>query len=71
MALKTFFVHEKSGRQFEIMSGIDEKGEITLKGKFSVFTQEYNKDHFKQIGYTVKQIEVPDEEVEEQDDSEE
>lgn len=59
MATKAFFVNDKTGKKFEIMSGVVD-GVVMLKGEYSTFPQDYNKEQFQKIGYRLERVEVPD-----------
>ncbi len=63
MAKKMFFVSSKSGRKYEVVSFNKETGDIVLKGQNVPFPDKYDKDRYKELGYTLTTEEVPDEEV--------
>lgn len=46
-----FFRNVKTGRKYKVLRIDKEKGEITLKGEYSEFTEPYDKDRFKRLGY--------------------
>lgn len=67
MAIKPFFVNEKSGRAFEVISVDKERGKVTLKGEYSTFEEDYSKERMQELGYTLEKREVADE-LEEEDE---
>lgn len=64
MSKKYFYIHEKSGRKFEVIDIDPEAGTITLKGELSQFTEPWSKEAFREMGYKRITEEVEDEEVE-------
>lgn len=56
-----FFVNKKSGRRFRVVSLDKEKGVITLKGEFAEFTERFDKERFKALGYDLVKHEEEDE----------
>jgi hypothetical protein len=46
-----YFHNAKSGRKFKVVSLDKEKGEITLKGEYAQFTEKFDKERFKALGY--------------------
>jgi hypothetical protein len=64
MPERLIFKNEKTGREFEIVSVSEDKTEITLKVKGGVaqFTEPYSKERFKEMGYSLKKIQITQEE---------
>jgi hypothetical protein len=61
MAQKYFYVNERTGRKYEV-TNLDTDVEppmITLKGELSEFTEPWDKQRFKDMGYkrVVEEIE--------------
>lgn len=46
-----FFRNAKTNRKYKVIRINKEKGEITLKGEYSEFTEPYDKERFKRLGY--------------------
>jgi hypothetical protein len=62
MAQKFYYIHKETNRKFEIIDVDPEAGTITLKGDLSVFTEVWDKERFKALGYKRHVEEVDDEE---------
>ena len=60
MALKAFFENIETGAQFEVLS-MNTDGTVTMKAEYGQFTEPYNKEHFKALGYRLVRKEVADE----------
>jgi hypothetical protein len=60
MAVKQFFKSEHTGVEFEVVSYDAETNQITLKGPLGEFTETYDKDKFKELGYKGVKRDVPD-----------
>lgn len=60
VATKYYFVHNNTGRKFEIVARNKEAGTITLKGAIAEFEEPFDADKFKKQGYTLTKEEVPD-----------
>jgi hypothetical protein len=61
---RVFLVNEKTQRRYEVLN-IDRTQDpprITLKGETATFTEDYDKEHFKKMGYRPET--VNDEETE-------
>lgn len=52
-----YFKNTKTGRRYKVIRIDKEKGEITLKGEYSEFTEPYDKERFKRLGYVLEKIE--------------
>lgn len=59
---KLFFVNKETGRRYEIVKLDKEAGEVTLRGEMAVFTESYDKDKFKELGYTLERVEDTEDE---------
>lgn len=55
MPPKVFFINEKTGKRFEVVSRDQAKGTIVLRGSFGDFTETYSKERFKELGYKLVQ----------------
>lgn len=55
------FLNKETGKKFRIVRWNKETGEVTLKGENSTFTEKFDKDKFKRMGYTLVQDEAPPE----------
>jgi hypothetical protein len=54
MTTKVYFRNTKTGRRFEVVGVSPDKTEITLKGEYGKFTEPYDKERFKKIGYVLE-----------------
>lgn len=54
---KVFFENKATGKRFEVLSQ-NTDGTITLKGEFGTFTEPYDKEKFKALGYKLVKEEV-------------
>lgn len=52
--MKVFFRNEKTGKRFEVLSINKEEGTIVLKSEYAEFTEPYDKERFKQLGYVLE-----------------
>lgn len=57
---KVYFKHEKTGKMFEVVNLNREDGTITLKGELATFTEPFDKERFKKLGYTLVKEEQQD-----------
>lgn len=57
---KVYFKNEKTGKMFEVVGLDNAAGTITLKGEHAQFTEPYDKERFKQMGYTLVRQEAKD-----------
>jgi hypothetical protein len=55
-----YFKNVKTDRRYKVMRIDKEKGEITLKGEYSEFTEPYDKERFKRLGYVLEKVESED-----------
>jgi len=53
-----YFKNTKTGRRYKVIRIDKEKGEITLKGEYSEFTEPYDRDRFKRLGYVLEKVDV-------------
>lgn len=51
---KLFFKNEKTGKRFEIINLDKAANQITLRGETTTFTEKYDKEWFKSLGYTLE-----------------
>lgn len=63
MATKAYLRNTHTGTEFEVVGFDRASGEITLKGEFAPFTEKFDKEQFKALGYEQIKKEVPDEET--------
>jgi hypothetical protein len=49
-----FLIHTKTGRRYEVISLNRDAGLIVLKGELAEFTEPYNKERFKELGYILE-----------------
>lgn len=48
---KVFFENTKTGKRYELISIAADRSTVTLKGEYSQFTEPYDKERFKRLGY--------------------
>jgi len=48
---KTFLVNDETGKKYEVVKFDKAEGTITLKGERSTFTEPFDKEKFKAMGY--------------------
>ena len=48
-----YLEHTTTKRRYQIVSVSEDKSKITLKGEHGTFTEDYDKDKFKQLGYSL------------------
>lgn len=65
--VKAYFVNEKTGRRFEILSFDQENRTVTMRGTHSEIVEPYDKERFKAMGYKLVKEEVDEEDVDEDD----
>jgi len=65
MAETLYFEHTKTKKRFKIVEWDEDTGRVKIKGPTSTFTEVFNKDLFKKMGYTLRQV---DEAADEGDD---
>lgn len=51
---KLYFRNMKTGKKYEVINIDKTKGEITLKGEFAQFVEQYDKERFKHLGYVLE-----------------
>lgn len=51
--VKVYFKHDGTGKKFEVIRMSADKKTITLKGEAAEFTEPYDKERFKKMGYTL------------------
>lgn len=49
--MKLYFRNTKTGKRYEIVRLDKEAGEVVLKGEYAEFTEKYDKERFKRMGY--------------------
>jgi hypothetical protein len=52
--MKLYLKNEKTGKKYEIISLDKETNVVTLKGPNAEFTETFDKDRFKRLGYTLE-----------------
>jgi hypothetical protein len=60
MAEAMFLLNERTGKKFRIIKIDATKKEITLKGDHNAFTDPYDIEKLKKLGYKPVKLEVPD-----------
>lgn len=53
--MKLFLKNTRTGKRYEIVKVDKVAGTITLKGPHAQFTEPYDKEQFKRLGYTLDQ----------------
>jgi glutamine amidotransferase-like uncharacterized protein len=53
--MSAYFLHEKTGKRYDIVSFNKETGEVRLKGQHAEFTEKFDKARFQEMGYTLMQ----------------
>lgn len=57
---KVFFKNEKTGKKYEVVKLDKENSQVTLRGEYAEFTEPYDKERFKKLGYVLVKEEEPD-----------
>lgn len=57
MAKAVYFRHTKTERKFRVVALDKVKNVVTLKGEHAEFTQPYDKEQFKRLGYVLETVE--------------
>ena len=52
-----YFRNTKTNRKFRVVALDKTKNEITMKGEHAEFTQPYDKEQFRRLGYVLESIE--------------
>lgn len=52
--MKLYFKNEQTGKRYELVEMDKENGKVTLRGETATFTEEYDKDRFKRLGYKLE-----------------
>ena len=53
--MPAYFVNEKTGKRYDVVKFDPGNGLITLKGTHAEFTEKFDKDKFKEMGYELRQ----------------
>jgi len=48
-----YLEHAATKRRYQIVGVSEDKTKITLKGEHGTFTEDYDKDKFKRLGYNL------------------
>jgi hypothetical protein len=59
MVTKMYLRNTHTGTEFEVVGFDRATGEITLKGEFAPFTEKFDKERFKALGYEQVKKDVP------------
>lgn len=51
-----YFRNTRTHRKYKVVRIDKEKGEITLKGEYAEFTEPYDKERFKALGYVLEKV---------------
>jgi glutamine amidotransferase-like uncharacterized protein len=49
-----YFRNEKTGKKYQVVSMDKDAGTILLRGEHAEFTEKYDKDRFKKLGYVLE-----------------
>jgi len=52
--VKLYFRNEQTGKRYKIVSMDKEAGEVVLQGEHAEFTEKYDKEKFKKLGYVLE-----------------
>lgn len=52
--MKLYFRNLKTGKRYQVVNIDKVKNTITLKGEMAAFTEPYDKDRFKRMGYVLE-----------------
>lgn len=52
--MKLYFRNAKTGKRYQVVQIDKVKNTITLKGEMATFTEPYDKDRFKRMGYVLE-----------------
>lgn len=52
--MSLYLVHTKTGRKYKVVGRDQEAGTITLKGELAEFTEPFDKERLKALGYTLQ-----------------
>lgn len=52
-----FFKNQRTGKKYKVIKLDKEKGQIILQGAHGEFAEPYDKERFKQMGYTLEKEE--------------
>lgn len=52
---EVYFENEKTGKKYLVLKFDREAGTVRLKGPQGEFDEKYDKEHFKKLGYTLRQ----------------
>ena len=58
-----YFVNKNTGKRFKVVRLSKETGEIVLKGEYAEFTEQYDKDRFLKMGYTLEKVDAEQQEL--------
>lgn len=58
--MKLFFRNEKTGKRYRVVRMNKDEGTVVLRGDHAEFTEPYDKDRFKQMGYILEKEETQD-----------
>jgi hypothetical protein len=52
--MKVYFCNQKTGKKYEVVRIDKATNTVTLKGETATFTEPYDKDRFKRMGYVLE-----------------
>ena len=58
--MANYLVHKTTGRQYRIVSIDTQNGTITLEGERTTFTEKFDKEQFKRMGYDLVRDVAPE-----------
>lgn len=58
--MKLYFRNTKTGKRYEIVRMDKAAGEVVLRGEYAEFSERYDKDRFRRMGYELVKEEDDD-----------
>lgn len=58
--MKIYFRNEKTGKRYRVVRMNKAEGTVVLRGDHAEFTETYDKEKFKRMGYVLETEEVED-----------
>lgn len=58
--VKHYFENTKTGKRYELIALSPDRSTITLRGEYSQFTEPYDKERFKALGYRLVTVKEPE-----------
>ena len=57
---KHYFENTKTGKRYELIALSPDRSTVTLRGEYSQFTEPYDKERFKALGYRLVTVKEPE-----------